>query len=80
MRSAHRRGVGAQHDQPGAVVHDVDVGPLAAAAVVFGDIGGVVECRVHHHRIVLIDLDQQAVDRFVVVPRRLVPFFVVSQA
>jgi hypothetical protein len=58
----------------------VDIGPLAVAAVIFDDIGGVVECRVHHRRTVLIDLDQHAADRFVVVPRRLFRFFVVSQA
>ena len=56
----HRRGVGAQHVQAGAIGDDVDLDVLVLAAIIFDHVGGVVEREVHHLWIVLIDLDRDA--------------------
>ena len=54
----HRRGVFAQHVEPGAVGHEIDVNVLALVAVIFDDVGDIVECQIHDRRVVLVDLDR----------------------
>jgi hypothetical protein len=46
--------------RPGAIGHDVDFDFLVLAAVIFQHVGGVVEREIHHLRIVLVDLDGDA--------------------
>src|SRR5262249_19320440 len=56
----HRRGIGAQHVQARTVGDDLDIHVLALATIMFDHIGGIVEHQVHHLRIVLVDLDRDA--------------------
>jgi hypothetical protein len=44
-----------------AVGDDLDVDVLVFAAVIFDHVGGIVQHQVHHLRIVLVDLDRDAV-------------------
>jgi len=49
--------------QAGPVGDDIDVDLLALGAIIFDDIGGVVERQIHHGGIVLIDLDRKPMGR-----------------
>src|SRR3979411_461222 len=53
----HWRGVGPQHMQAGTVGDDVDVHVFVLAAIIFDNVGGVVQYQVHDLRIVLVDLE-----------------------
>jgi hypothetical protein len=46
--------------QAGTIGHDIDVDVLVLGPVMFDDVGGVVQHQIHHLRIVLVDLDRDA--------------------
>jgi hypothetical protein len=61
MRSCTGEVVGAQHVHAGTIGDDLDVNILILGAVMLDHIGRVVQGHVHDLRIVLVDLDGDAV-------------------
>jgi hypothetical protein len=44
----------------GTIGDDIDVDVFVPGTIIFDHVGGVVQCLVHDHRIVLVDLDGDA--------------------